>query len=50
MKKILNHSAGSVTDIYDHYNEAAEKRLALEALGRHLEGITADKGLLRAVA
>ena len=50
LKKILNHSAGSVTDIYDHYNEAAEKRLALEALGRHLEGITADKGLLRAVA
>ena len=50
LKKILNHSAGSVTDIYDHYNEAAEKKVALEQLWLHLHKLTTSTNALLAVA
>jgi integrase len=50
LKKILNHSAGSVTDIYDHYNEAAEKKVALEQLWAHIEKVTGEQVDIRAVA
>jgi integrase len=50
LKKILNHSAGSVTDIYDHYNEAAEKKSALEQLWAHIQKMTEQQLVIRAVA
>ena len=50
LKKILNHSAGTVTDIYDHYNEATEKRSALEQLWRHISNISTEHLIMRAVA
>jgi len=50
LRKILNHAAGSVTDIYDHYNEAVEKRSALEQLWAHISGITTKQLILKAVA
>lgn len=50
LKKILNHTSGSVTDIYDHYNEAAEKRAALQQLWAHVEKALGDQPVMRAVA
>lgn len=50
LKKILNHVAGSVTDIYDHYNEATEKRASLEQLWMHIEKVAGKQPLMRAVA
>jgi integrase len=50
LRKILNHTTGSVTDIYDHYNEASEKRSALEQLWVHISGITTKQLILKAVA
>ena len=50
LKKILNHSAGSVIDIYDHYNEAAEKKVALEQLWLHFQRLTTSTNALLAVA
>lgn len=50
LRKILNHSTGSVTDIYDHYNEATEKRVALTQLWMHLAAITAEHQPMQAVA
>ncbi len=50
LKKILNHSAGSVTDIYDHYNEAEEKKRALEQLWQHIQKLTKSPAVLLAVA
>ena len=37
--KVLNHSDGGVTAIYDRYSYDAEKRKALNAWGRKLERI-----------
>ncbi len=37
LQKILNHSDGSVTSVYDRYEYASEKREALEAWGRRLD-------------
>jgi integrase len=37
LTKILNHVSNSVTDVYDHYNEAPEKRDALEKLWKHIQ-------------
>ena len=50
LRKILNHSTGSVTDIYDHYNEAAEKRAAFGQLWQHLQRLTTPTKTLLAVA
>lgn len=50
LRKILNHSTGSVTDIYDHYNEAAEKRAAFGQLWQHLQKLTAPTKTSLAVA
>lgn len=41
--KVLNHSDGSVTAIYDHHSYDKEKQQALDALGRKLEGIISGK-------
>lgn len=39
VSKILNHADPSVTGIYDRYQYGPEKRSALEAWGRRLQGI-----------
>lgn len=39
VQKVLNHSDGSVTSVYDLYEYASEKREALEAWGRKLDGL-----------
>ena len=41
--KVLNHSEGGVTAIYNRYSYDAEKRKALNAWGRRLESITTGK-------
>jgi integrase len=37
--RVLNHADRSVTGIYDRYEYLDEKRAALEAWGRHVEGL-----------
>ena len=37
--KILNHTDGSVTGVYDRYSYDAEQRHALDAWAAHLDGI-----------
>ena len=41
--KVLNHSEGGVTAIYDRYSYDAEKRKALNAWARKLERIISGK-------
>ena len=41
--KVLNHIDRRVTAIYDRYDYDKEKRQALEAWARKLEGILSDK-------
>ena len=41
--KVLNHSDGGVTAIYDRYSYDQEKRKALNAWGRKLESITTGR-------
>jgi len=41
--KVLNHSDGGVTAIYDRYSYDKEKRKALNAWGRKLESITTGR-------
>ena len=43
-KRILNHTDGDVTAIYDHYGYDDEKRAALVAWGAHILELTSDKG------
>ena len=50
LAKILNHVSSSVTDIYDHYNEADEKYAALEKLSQHVEILTSAPMNLSATA
>jgi integrase len=50
LAKILNHASNSVTDIYDHYNEVAEKRESLEKLWVLICGLTTPTTARRAVA
>jgi hypothetical protein len=42
VKKILNHAERDVTAVYDRHSYDPEKRSALEAWGRRLEGIVTD--------
>jgi len=40
---LLNHTDRRVTDIYDRYDYDKEKRQALEAWARKLQGILSEK-------
>jgi integrase len=46
IEKVLNHSSGSfagIVAVYQRHDFADEKRQALEAWGRHVEGLTSGK-------
>ena len=46
IEKVLNHTSGSfagIVSVYQHHTFAAEKRAALDAWGRHVEGLTSGK-------
>jgi len=47
VSKVLNHAESGVTAVYDRHSYDKEKRQALEAWGRHLDVILAEKQVER---
>jgi hypothetical protein len=46
IEKVLNHRSGSfagVVGVYQRHSFASEKRAALDAWGRHIEGLVSGK-------